>query len=83
MNSLEKGGIIKDDVSSEAWKPLADIRGKMKLTLINIKDLLVLQNTCNFMAVGKFKVLIDVNKGLILHKGKFTKDYEYMKEFLK
>ena len=26
---------------------------------------------------------LPIKKGLILHKGKFTKDYEYMKEFLK
>lgn len=69
LSSMEKVGALQQEgVSSEAWKPLAEIRGKIKITLNNIKDLTILKDTCNFMAVSKFKLLIDVNKGLILSK---------------
>ena len=32
---------------------------------------------------GELSLPHPVKKALILHKGEFTKDYEYMKEFLK
>lgn len=68
VEGMKKAGIVEEDLSSKAWKPLALIREKIMYIFIEIRDIQTLTNDFNLLLAYKLRNALIENKGMSINK---------------